>query len=234
MSQPDQNLTFPEELLLLALCDQKGTHAFGSMLPYALAGGILTELMLARRVEVDRSGKRKQDLVTLCDPTPLGDPILDDALERIATAKRRGTAQTWVSRLAGRSGLRADVARALCRRGVLEEREDRVLLLFRRRVYPTVNPEPERRLIERLRAAVIDGGEDIGPRTAVTLALADGVGVLPAVFTKAERREHKARIKALGEGLIVGQATREAIQAVQAMLIATTAATTVATSTTTR
>jgi golgi phosphoprotein 3 len=234
MSRTPKELTFPEELLLLALCDEKGTHAFGSMLPYALAGGILTELMLARRVEVDRSGKRKQELVTLRDPSPLGDPALNDALERIVAAKRRASAQTWVTRLAGRSGLRADVAAGLCRRGVLEEREDRVLLLFRRRVYPTVNPEPERRLIERLRAAVLEGGDNVDPRTAVTLALADGVGLLPAVFTKAERREHTARIKALGEGLIVGQATREAIQAVQAMLIATTAATSVAISTTTR
>lgn len=234
MSRPDLDLTFPEELLLLALCDEKGTQAYGSMLPYALAGGILTELMLARRVEVDRSGKRKQELVTLCDPSPMGDPVLDDALERIATAKRRATAQTWVTRLAGRSGLRADVAAGLCRRGVLEEREDRVLLLFRRQVFPTVNPEPERRLIERLRAAVLEVGDDLDPRTAVTVALADGVGLLPAVLTKVERREHKARIEALSEGLIVGQATREAIQAVQAMLIATTAATTVAVSITTR
>lgn len=124
MSGAEQKLTFPEELLLLDLCDQKGTHAFGSMLTYALAGGILTELMLARRVEIDRSGKRKQELVTVRDPSPLGDPVLGDALERIATAKRRATAQTWVTRLAGRSALRGDVAASLCRQGVLEERSD--------------------------------------------------------------------------------------------------------------
>jgi golgi phosphoprotein 3 len=223
---PTHDLTFPEELLLLALCDDKGTVAFGSMLPYALAGGILTELMLARRVEIERKGKR--ELVTLRDDSPVGDPVLDDALERVGAARRRATAQSWVSRLASSKRLRERVAAGLCRLGVLEEREDRVLLLFRRRVYPTVNPEPERRLIARLRTAVLEAGDEVDPRTAVTIALADGVGLLNAVFTRAERREHKARIKALCEGLIVGRATREAIQAVQAMLIATTAAATVA------
>lgn len=220
------DLTFPEELLLLALCDDKGTVVFGTMLRYALAGGVLTELMLARRIEIDRQGKR--ELVSVLDDSPVGEPVLDEALERMASAKRRATAQSWVTRLAGAKRLRERVAASLCRRDILEEREDRVLLLFRRRVYPTVNPEPEQRLIQRIRAAVMGSGEDVDPRTAVTVVLADGVGLLDAVFTRAERREHKGRIKALGEGIIVGRATRQAIEAVQAMLIATTAATTVA------
>jgi len=227
MNRTANDLTIPEALLLLALCDERGTVAFGSMLPYGLAGGILTELMLARRMEIDRSRRLKKPLVTVRDEQPLGDPVLDDALARIEAAKRRATAQSWISRLAGRTRLRAEIAAGLCRRGVLEEREDRVLLLFRRRVYPTVNPDPERRLMDRLRAAVLEGGDDVDPRAAVTLALADGVNLLPAVFTKEERREHKARIKEIGEGMIMGRATREAIQAVQAMLIATTAASTV-------
>jgi hypothetical protein len=50
------------------------------------------------------------------------------------------------------------VAGGLGARGVLREEVDRVLWLFRRRIYPEVDPGPERELLQRLRRAVRGGG----------------------------------------------------------------------------
>jgi len=145
-----QNTLFlHEEILLLALRDEEGTIASGTMYQYAIGADLLAELLLSKRIEVEQSGKRK--LVNLVSPSPLGEPLIDQCLEKVSSAKRRAVLQTWVSRFAGVKNLKHRVAQQLYRRGILRADEDKVLLIFTRKIYPEVNPEPEKELIERLR-----------------------------------------------------------------------------------
>ena len=51
--------------------------------------------------------------------------------------------QTWVSRLTSIKHLKHIVAEELCRQGILRAEQAKVLLLFRRRVYPELDPRPE-------------------------------------------------------------------------------------------
>jgi hypothetical protein len=62
-----------EQIMLLALHNEKGTVATG-FLEYAVAGAVLAELLLDRRVSIDDN--RKQ-LVDLHNTEPTGDPIID-------------------------------------------------------------------------------------------------------------------------------------------------------------
>jgi len=213
-----QNTLFlHEEILLLALRDEEGTIASGTMYQYAIGAAILAELLLSKRIEVEQSGKRK--LVNLVSPSLLGEPLIDQCLEKVISAKRRAVLQTWVSRFAGVKNLKHRVARQLCRRGILRTDEDKVLLLFTRKIYPEVNPGPERELIGRLRYAIFTDAGDIDPRTVVLLSLANSTGLLKVVFDKKKLKGRKARIKQIVNGEITGKAATEAIQAMQAAVM---------------
>jgi len=211
------NLFLHEEIMLLALRDERGTIASGTMYQYAIGAAVLSELLLNKRIAVEESKKKK--LVNLISSQPLGEPLIDQCLEKISNAKRRASLQTWVSWFAGVKNLKHRVAQQLCDRGILRATEDTIFLLFSRKIYPELNPVPERRLIERLRQAIFTDSGDVDPRTVVLVSLANSTGLLKVVFDKKELKGRKARIKEIIDGEITGKAAKEAIQAMQAAIM---------------
>ncbi len=221
-----EDLRLHHELLLIALRDETGTpESRASSLEIALGGALLAELLLSGRISIAEDTKKK--LVELADSRPFGDEVLDECLELVAEARRRGRASHWVSRFAHRKRLRHRVAASLCRRGILEDSEASLLLVFKRKAYPTIDPEPEARLVARLRQA-IESEEEVDPRTAILLALAHRTGLLRIHFDKKTLKRRKERLESVAEGEAIGAATREAIQAAQAAVIAATTAATIA------
>jgi len=211
------NLFLHEEIMLLALRDEEGTIASGTMYQYAIGAAVLSELLLNKRIAVEESRRKK--LVNLISSKPLGEPLIDQCLEKISNAKRRASLQTWVSRFAGVKNLKHRVARQLCERGILRASEDKILLLFTRKIYPELNPVPEKRLIERLRQAIFTDSRDVDPRTVVLVSLADSTGLLKETFDKKKLKGRKARIKEISNGEITGKAAKEAIAAMQAAVM---------------
>ena len=90
--------SLPEELLLLALHDEKGSviPAAARVLNGALIGAVLMELGLLGRLREGPDG------ALLADPTPTGDEILDEA----STLDRAGGPAPHAE-LLGRAGWRA-------------------------------------------------------------------------------------------------------------------------------
>jgi Golgi phosphoprotein 3 len=213
----NKQLYLHEEVMLLALKDEAGTIASGTSYQYALAGAVLAELLLSGRIGVEEQKKKKYGV--LKDATPLGDPVIDACLEKVIKAKNKQQLQTWVSRFSGLKDLKNRVARRLVERGILRADEDKVLLLFTRKLYPEVNPEPERKMIKELRQAIFTDAEDIDPRTVVLVSLADSTGLLKVIFDKKELKERKKRIEQVVNGDVSGKATREAIAAMQAAVM---------------
>jgi Golgi phosphoprotein 3 len=211
------NLFLHEEIMLLAFRDEEGTIASGTMYQYAIGAAVLAELLLNKRIAVGESRRKK--LVDLISSQPLGEPLIDQCLEKISNAKRRTSLQGWVSRFAGVKNLKHRVALQLCQRGILRAAEDTILLLFTRKIYPEINPEPERKLIERLRQAIFTDSREVDPRTVVLVSLANSTGLLKAVFDKKELKGRKARIKEISDGEITGKAAKEAIEAMQAAIM---------------
>ncbi len=218
MRQGSPDLYLHEELLLLALKDAKGTiESQAQMYAYALGGAILAELFLAERITVSNDKKKLVDFV----PGPLlREPLLDECLELIASAKRRRRAGDWVARLARIRNLKDRVAQGLCRKRILDASEDKVLWLFTRKLYPQRDPAPEQQIVERLRQAIFGDDARIDARTAILLALAQGTGMLGIHFERKELKRRKARIGGIAEGQLLGTATQEAVQAAQAAVIA--------------
>ena len=221
-------LRLHHELLLLALSDDEGTVAFSGMLGIGLGGALFTELLLADRIAIVDSGSRwTKQLVEVRDATPFGEAVLDDALARLRDAKRRAAPSTTVSKLGSVPKLRHSVAQELCRAGVLRETEQQILVLFRRRVYPSVDKRPEQGLIRRIKA-VLDGGKAPDPRMAALIGIADATGSLAAIYDRKARRALKPRLKAIAESSVGGKAAREAVAAAQAAVMAATTAAVVA------
>jgi len=206
-----------EQIMLLILRDDAGTIEFGAWYNQAVGAAMLSELLLAERIEVEAG---KKHMVNLLSDQPLGEPVIDECLNKIATAKRRASATNWVSRFGNLKQLKHRVAQGLCRRNILREDEDKVFLLFNRRIYPQVNPEPEQQLIERLRFAIFTDDEPDDVRTVVLVSLANACDLLKYTFDKKQLKGRAKRIKQLSNGDLIGSAAKEAIQTVQAAVLA--------------
>ena len=213
------DLFLHEELMLLSLKDAGGTVVAGTHYTFAIGGAVLAELLMSGRIDT-KAGKKK-DKVQLLDTKPYGDPILDEVLEKLAVAKRPRSMQDWVTVVANTKELKHRVAKQLCRRGILRTDEDKVLWIFTRKIYPELDPGPERELIARLESVIFEGA-DPDPRTAVLIALAHHSRVLLAVFDKKRLKAQKGRIKSISEGSSTAQATEAAIEAMQAAVMAAT------------
>jgi len=215
MRNPDP-LFFHEEILLLALKDEEGTITSGTMYNYAVGGAILAELLLRQRIAVDPTKKK---LVSVLSSEPVNDPLIDEWLMKMSSGKRRKSLQDWVSRIAGTKELKHRIAIPLCQRGILRMDEQTILLLFSRRIYPEIDPKPEREVIDRLHHAIFGNTDDIDARTVVLLSLAKGANLLPALFGKKEIKQRKRRIEQIANGDITGKATKDAIEAMQAAIM---------------
>ncbi len=215
---PDYKLFFYEEIMLLSLRDREGTME--PMVSYreAIGGAILAELLLEQYIRADPS-KRSQPIQVLKDG-PVSDELLNECLEKIRSAKWRKSAQEWVMRFSNIKDIKHRIAERLCRKGILSESEDKVMLFFTRRIYPEVNPQPEREILERIHSAVSTEEGGVDPRTTMLISLAYHTGLLKRIIDRGILKSRKKRIKKIISGEAAGQASAEAIQAVRAAVIA--------------
>ena len=211
------DLFLHEEIMLLALRDEEGTMTSGVEYSYGIGGAILAELLLGERLRVVTP--KKKPLAEAVGSGRFGDPVIDECLARVRDAKKRASLETWVSRFVGTKNLRHRVAGGLAKRGILRADTGRVLGIFSRKIYPEVDPGPEKRIIERLRRVIFQGVSDIDPRTVALVSLANHTGLLKAVFGKKEMKAHKERIEKIMNGDLTGKATKAAIEAMQAAVL---------------
>jgi len=206
-----------DEIMLLALRDEKGTIETGAWYQQAVGGAVLAELVMEERLKIATDGKKS--LVKVRSRHDVGDELLDEWLDLIADDKVRRV-EHWINKIAGTKDLKGRIARGLARRKILRVSEDKVLLIFSRKIYPEMDPEPERALRERLRSAVLSERGDVDARTSVLLALAKGTGLIELVFDKKERKRHERRIEAVIDGDACGAAVRDLVAATKVVMTA--------------
>ena len=203
-------LRLHEEQLLMALDDDKGSIR-ATNFKYALCAGLLAELVLEGRVTLERGSKPSKDRIIPANPKLLSDPLLDEVLRKVQTSKKTRSPKEWVAKFSSMSALRKRVGKGLVRRGILRERDARILLVFPWTFYPTLDPAPKRRLVERIRAAVVGDGE-LDDRTSIAVAVASVTGVLKPVLGKQVLKERKNRIEQIAEDQYIAAATKKAVQ----------------------
>jgi hypothetical protein len=202
--------TLVEELLLLAYDDTTGRDRSGGYLELGLGGAVVLELTIAGRIEL--ADKK----VRVLPGEPLGDPLLDGRLAAIAADKPRAP-KAVVNRTAKK--LKPVVLDGLVRDGLLRHERDKALGVFPLNRYLPGDPAAEADAKARLGAAV-DAGRAEDARTAALATLVYAMKLERAVFPDRKTGPTRKALKTIAEGSWVGDATRQAVEAVQAAVMA--------------
>src|ERR1700686_2594453 len=111
-----KHLTLADEIVVLMLHDDTGAmrSACAAVANIAIAGGILMELALLGRIDTDLTS------LFVVDPGPVGDKLLDQALQQIAAEPQKRSSVWWTERLGLHSGdLSGKVLARLAEAGIL-------------------------------------------------------------------------------------------------------------------
>lgn len=208
------DLALHEQLLLLALHDEKGTMQTW-LFAYAAAATILIELIDRGRIGVEHV--KTHAVLNATDKTPTGQALLDDYLRQIANAARPASIESWIATIAGAPTLHDRIAEELCRRGILARSEGRVLWVFSRKTYPTADAAPEQALVAALRAELI-GTDPLSARGALLLALGHETNILAHVFSHTLIDAQRARINEAVRLETLPEAQREVARAALASI----------------
>lgn len=209
-------LRFVEEVVLLLLQDTGGrlVRVPAWSLNYALAGGVLMELALENRIDTDLEN------LLLIDAAPVDDSLLDPYLAQIAAAAEKHDAAYWLDQIADDADAiyTATLAR-LVERGILEQRDDRILWVFRSRRYPAVDGVAEREVKLRI-MGVLFSDEIPDPRDVMLICLADACGIFSHLLSRQELSQVTARIEQVRRLDLIGQAMSQAIQDIEVSVAA--------------
>lgn len=215
------DLLLTEELMLLALDDEKGTivpHA-GTSLDFGLAGAVLIELKRAGLIRIENHKVIPADGLSASDQIS-GEPLLDTCWQQIRKAHISHTVRYWISRLGGKMHpLRAELIDGLVRKGILEKKAGRVLWLFKSSRYPMVNSAYENRLRARIRAIVLENHQP-DMKEYVLLALIKACSLLPELFPDAKEQQTAiGQMDSLLASNQYAEAIDEAVQEIQQMIL---------------
>ena len=215
-----------EDLLLLLTDDDTGRLAAPSTeVDVALGGALLVELTLMRRVDVAGSDERvREGRLVVRDPDPTGDGLLDEALT-IVGQKEGKKPQSVVARLGKRARVR--LYERLVAGGVLRAANDRVLGIFPTHRWPSKDAAHE----STVRAGLVTALREDATAEARTGALISLLLALKAVHKVVDpgsvglsKKELNANARRIAEGDWAAKAVRQAIDSMNAAVIAATSA----------
>jgi len=213
-----------EDVLLLATDDATGKSTISALqLDPALAGAVLIELVVAGRVNLLGEGRQAKVVVT--DGTPLGDPVLDVALQSLID---KGPCKPVQAIRLLAKGLRARLNDLLVQRGILRRESGKVLGLFPTTRWPARDSGPEQD-VRALVVGVLLKGQEPDGRTAAVISVLTAADMLKTVVQRPDIKAAKARGKDIGAGNWAGDSIRKVIQETQAamtaaVMVSTTAA----------
>ena len=200
-------LRFAEEILLLLLHDSGGRFvgAADRSVEYALAGGVLMDLALERRIDTDLQR------LLLLDSAPTGDDLLDPTLADIAASEGHFDARHWLEQSVKRAGdIRAAALARLVERGILARRANRFLWVFGARRYPLIDGEAQREV--KLRILDVLLGDDLpDERDIVIICLADACGLFGALLNESELQQALPRFEQVRKMDLIGRAVTAAV-----------------------
>ncbi len=194
--------SLPEELLLIAYYENKA-GALNSSLTYGLAGAVLTELLLRKRLV--REGKH----LAVLDRTSTGDAVLDETLQVVAAVPRKKSAKYWVNRLPRHiRNLKSRTRARLVVKGLLAASEERVLGVFPRRRFRLASPHTALAIKDRLRVAVFDRSA-AKARDLALIGLIRPSGL--RIFLREERVAAGRRFSEISSSDLIAKAVAETI-----------------------
>lgn len=227
MSDNKLDLKVHDKLVLLALDDEKGTFVSDSMIfGYCIAGAILFELSIKGRIQI------VEDRVKVIEDEKLNDEALDYCLKLITDSKKERKMSYWVETIGFKDNLlRKKILDKLISLDILEEKENRILWIFKNNKYPTKNEVPENLIRKRLNDIILNASKAMNDEIMI-ISLVDTCGLNNEVYGKAIANLKKTEIKRIIKDYQFADTTGKLIEeihdtiiAVLVVIIATTAIT---------
>ena len=212
-------LTFPEEVVLLLLDDEEGVFLpIGkNTLELALTGSVLMELAFADRLDTDL------ERLMIVDRAPIGVPLLDRVLERIADDAETNDTKAWIETLSMEetAAIQEHALASLVGRGILRREEKRLfqetvkhLWVFRSPRYFMVDGKARHEIGTRF-TDVLFSGEIPDPRDIALVCLADACGILRVLYKANEIDRIAPRIEQLRKMDLIGREMAGAIAEIE-------------------
>ena len=206
-----QQLSLPEELVLMLLNEQNGYfhQVPGWDLNCAVTGAVLAELSLLGRIDTDL------DSLILVDAAETGDPVLDPVLAQIAAEPAQRDAVYWIERLAGRAeGIIDETLDRLVGLGILEHHDGDFWTLATARWYEELSGTSQEGTVGQLvktrvvKALFTDEIPD--PRDIIVICLVNACDVFRVMFELDEETEE--RIDSICRMDLIGRSIAAAVE----------------------
>lgn len=198
-------LSLHEELLLIALKDEKGTILFTSatVLPYTLLGAVLEELFLAKKIDYEDSK------IVVLDKSSTGNKFFDKILQLLPDVNDSiKLKKTFIKLNKKVKDVKHKTIKHLVNKGVLKEENSKVLGVFSKKTYPTLNSQPEKELRKKIRNYILNE-ETPEERMSALIGLIQISQLLEDVFQQDEIEKVKIRVKSILERTNEGDAIPE-------------------------
>lgn len=203
-----------EELFLLLRRDDGKPENAWAQRGYGFAAAVVTDLVVAERVTLSDD---RDPRMTVLVPGPAGHPALDAALARLEQRDGKKLSSLVTD---GKVDREDELAAALAAAGVIRVEEKRALGLVPER-YPVVDPEPERRVRERLRTVLVGG--TASPADAALLAILQGLDIAPQVLADERgdlgKKDLRRRIEEVSADVAAGDAVGRAVAAMNTAMM---------------
>ena len=201
-----------EELVLLMLDERSG---YLEMVPgwdfsCVMAGAVLADLALERRIETDL------ERLYLVDPTPTGDGLLDPTLEDIAESDEKSDAQFWIERNTRHADeIVAATLDRLVERNILTHEMGGFWGLSRSvsrsGTYPTAAVETRKESKTRILSVILND-EIPDPRDAILVALMHTCGGFKLLLEEEDYAERLDRIELVAKLDLIGRTVAAAVK----------------------
>jgi len=174
-------LSIPEELFLLAVEENRGLSVFSSRLNVGLAGAVFMELSVLKKIQTNGS-----DEIVVTDSKPVGQDILDNALESLIDADAPVGAAQWISRQA-KLPQHALWAERLLEKKILKKSSRRLFGLIPVQRYFVRDRDMKSALCDRLEAS-LSNARAADERSILLWNLLNAFGMSKNVFRYFHRR----------------------------------------------
>ncbi|OHX64611.1 hypothetical protein NH26_23865 [Flammeovirga pacifica] len=215
MHNTTQKLSILDQLMLLAIDDNKGTFVSDySIFGYCLAGAALYDLTLKGKIVIEN------ERVKVINREKVNDLALDKCLEMIDQSKKERKVKTWIDKLGQREkSLRKHSLNKLIGLNILEEKEDKILWIFSNNKYPTKNEIPENVIRKRL-MDIIQEEQSPDNNDIMLISLVNACSLNKEVYGKKVAKEKKKEIKAIIKNYQFADETSTLIKEIHESIIA--------------
>jgi len=163
--EKNNNLSFLETIVLLALNDKGWFGNSEQRIKFGLAGALLFELEAAGEIAI------AGNLVSLTGTKETGDKVVDQALAVLGKTKKALTVKNSIQRIVYKSGLKWKVIlKNLVKKDIIRKEQSRFLWIIYQDKYPLVNPEIKKKVLDDLYAKLM-GEQELSGQDLMLLAI---------------------------------------------------------------